>query len=101
MTGRELLERLPETVKQQIIQTYGSLDQYYEFVFKLYESDRQWFSVKTDEGRQKRQQIQNKLFDLEDELETFGIEDGHAVLTEISSDHGEKVLAGFLKKMGM
>jgi len=100
MQGLELLKKLPEKTQQAIISKYGSLESYYQHVYKLYQSDRHWFSNKTQEAKIKRQEIQNQLFDLEDELETFGLIDGHAVLTEISSDHGKEVLDGFLKKLG-
>ena len=100
MQGLELLNKLPETTQKAIISKYGSLKNYYQHVYKLYQADRYWFSNKTDVAKTKRQEIQNQLFDLEDELETFGLTDGHAVLTEISSDHGEEVLDDFLKKLG-
>jgi hypothetical protein len=97
--GLELLLRLPDAVKQNIINKYGSLEKYYDFVFNLYKSDYQISQNKSTDSRIQRQKIQTLLYDLEDELEIFGLEDGLMVLSEISADHSETVLIKFLHKL--
>lgn len=92
MNGLEFLKSQPKQVKDKIIEKYGNLEKYYELVFLIYEADRKWFSVKTEDGRIKMKKIENKLNELEDELESFGADDGHWILTEISSDHGEMIV---------
>ena len=97
--GLELLMRLPETVKQRIIEKYGSLEKYYDLVYNLYKLDYQIFQSKSADARIQRQKIQTTLYDLEDELEAFGLDDGLMVLSEISSDHSEIILIKFLNKL--
>jgi len=101
MQGLQLLNRLPDNVRHAIITKYGSLENYYKEVYSLYELEKRWFFIKTDEAKVKRQKIEDQLFALEEELGKFGLEDGHVVLTVISSDYGDHVLNEYMKKMGL
>ena len=88
MTGIEYLEGFPEEIKEQIITEYGSLIDLYQMIFELNSQQYKLYQVKPLE-KQKIFAIRNKLFDIEDKLEEFGIEDGRDVTTEVSSDFGE------------
>jgi hypothetical protein len=99
MKGLEQLYRLPDDIKNKIISKYSSLEEYYQFVFNLYETDRYWYTKRTEESRLKRQEIQSKIYDMEDELVEFGLDFDNPVISEISSDHGEKVLNEFLTRL--
>jgi hypothetical protein len=92
MNGLEFLKTQPESVKKKIIEKYESLEKFYGLVFLIYEAEHKWVSVKTADGKIKMQKIENKLNELEAELESFGADDGHWILTEISSDHGEMIV---------
>ena len=99
MNGRDLLNLLPDTVKQQIIAKYGSLDNYYQHVFNIHEADYAIYIAKPADSRQRRSEIKHQIFDLEEELEAFGLDDGSAVIVEISSDHGDQIVGNLVRRL--
>jgi len=92
MEGLDFLKVQSEPLKRRIIEKYGSLEKYYEFVLLIYEAEYKWFSVKSLEGEENRKKINDKLNELEDELNHFGADDGHWILTEISSDQSDGII---------
>jgi hypothetical protein len=90
MTGLELLGKLPENVKAKISGKYGSLEKFYQRVFELSSQDYKALG--------KNSLITNEVYNIEDELEVFGVVDGSSITQEIRNDFADTVVAKhFLK----
>lgn len=91
MDGLKLLYSLPEDRKAAITQQFGSLEEFYKKVFELYKQDYFLHMNKPDGYKTQQEKIQNDIFDIEDSLDDMEL-DGHSIITEISSDHGEIIV---------
>jgi hypothetical protein len=92
MTGLQELLRLPDDIKEQITNEYGGITDFYKMVFDLYAEEYQVFTTKPTGYQTRLDAIQQQLYNIQDKLDDFGI-DGHGIVTEISSDHGEIIVS--------
>ena len=92
MTGLQELLGLPEDIKKQIADEFGSVNEFYKMVFDLYAEEYQVYTKKPNGFQERLNAIQKQLYDIQDKLDDFGL-DGHGIVTEISSDHGEIVVS--------
>lgn len=99
MSGLEILKSLPDTIKGQIAQQYGSIEKFYQLVFSLNATDYNLFMKKSAGYQVAQQQIQNQIEQIEYKLESFGLEDGSYITNEISCDHGEIIVNREIHKL--
>jgi len=105
MTGLEFIENYPADIKEKITAEFKSIENLYRTIFEL--NNQQYNLYKTKPiDKQKISEIDNKLFDIEEKLEEFGI-DGRDVTVEVSNDFGElmvkrevSALNSYLKQRG-
>jgi len=105
MTGLEFIENYPADIKEKITAEFKSIENLYKTIFEL--NNQQYNLYKTKPiDKQKISEIDNKLFDIEEKLEEFGI-DGRDVTVEVSNDFGElmvkrevSALNSYLKQRG-
>lgn len=88
MSGYNKLINLPEGIKKQIIDEYGSLISFYKKIFAL--NHESYLLAGKDNVRVS--EIENEIDSIEERLEAFGLEDGSDITVEISSDHGEIIV---------
>lgn len=86
MEGKEKLNNLPESIKQQISSRYESLDKFYTLVIILSKMFHNAFLSKNQEIINIYNTNRNKIAH---ELEEFGIKDGYDIFDEISTDYDE------------
>ncbi len=91
MEGLDLLNRLPHNVQAQLNSKYGSLEKFYQIVFDLHNQDY------NSKGNNKI--VTQAIYDIQDELEEYGVIDGATITTEISSDFGEIIVSKHISKM--
>ena len=103
MEGLKRLLSLPDNIKLEIINNFGSIGQLYQKVFDLNQEEYRL----TGSNSPRLKEIQTELFDIEDKLESFGITDGGDVTSEIASDFGDIILSNkiadlnkYLKPLG-
>jgi CII-binding regulator of phage lambda lysogenization HflD len=99
MTGLQILQTLPISVQEQIIAKYSSLDAFYTSVLTLYRED---YTAHMKKDRSKQSEIQNQIWDIEEKLESFGLDFMVAdeVISEIRNDYTSIVAANYLQKKG-
>ena len=85
MEGLKKLLELPENIKEQIIQNFGSISEFYQTVFEL--NQEQHKLTRTNSLRP--EEIAKELFDIEDTLESYGIADGGDITSDIAADYAE------------
>jgi hypothetical protein len=93
--GEQKLHSLPGDVQQKIIAKYSSLEEFYFRVF--YNSHLDYIAHKANDIASMKQ-LENELFEIQDELEEFGALDGHDITTAISSDFSENVAKKYVAK---
>lgn len=99
MTILEILHSLPNQIKEQISHEYGSIDGFYQMVFKLNATDYNLFITKPIGYENAMRKIQNQIEEIEDKLERLGVIDGSYITSEISNDHGEIVVNQNIKQL--
>tara|TARA_Y100001001_G_C7961319_1_gene292631 strand:- start:315 stop:680 length:366 start_codon:yes stop_codon:yes gene_type:complete len=95
MQGLKRLLCLPENVKNQIVNAYGSVQNLYQKIFDL---NAEEYGL-TGSGSPRLNEIQTEIYHIEDQLEEFGLTDGNDIITEISSDFGEIIVNGHIKEL--
>jgi len=90
--GLANISGLPEDIKNKIIKKYGSLENYYFEIYFLEHTKYNLFIQNKFENQATINEITSKLYDLEDELEDWGVEDGSSILIPISDDHGDIIV---------
>ena len=98
MQGLDNLRQLPDDIKNQIIAKYDSIENFYKLVFDLNVRDYKVFIEKKEGFETTRRQIENQVNDIEDWLETLGL-DGRDITSDISSDHGEIIVSKHVAKL--
>lgn len=88
MQGLKQLLELPDDIKQQIVNDFGSIGHLYRKVFDLNQEELKLTGSKSP----RLKEIENELFDIEDMLESYGDIDGRDITSEIASDFGEIVV---------
>lgn len=88
MEGLKQLIELPESVKEQIIQDFGSISGLYQKVFDLNQEEHKL----TGTNSSRLEEIANELFDIEDKLESYGLADGSDITSDIAADYGEIIV---------
>jgi hypothetical protein len=78
------------------IDNNGTLEELYKKVFDYYNKDYNLYKTKPSGYQEKQEQIQCELYDIEDKLDEMEL-DGHSIITEISSDHGELIINKVVK----
>ncbi|WP_439900904.1 hypothetical protein [Vibrio cholerae] len=88
MQGLKDLDRLADNVKVGIIAKYGSLNDLYKTLMNLNHQERLAFIAK-DEN--KKIEIQNEVNNIENYIESLGVEDATDITVSISNDYGDIV----------
>ncbi len=100
------LAELPADTKGKIANEYGSISKLYTKVYELEMENYNLHMTKPNRYQARQEEIENAMVDIEDKLDTFGI-DGHDIVTDISSDFSEviankgvKLTDDYLKQLG-
>jgi len=88
MQGLDRLLNLPDNIKTEIENEYGSVQDLYQKIFDL---NAEEYSL-TGSKSPRLNKIQTETYDIEEKLEEFGLTDGSDITTEISSDFGEIIV---------
>ena len=99
MIGLSYLQRLPDDIKAKISSEFVSIEELYKLIFSLHFNDYKLYINKPNGFEEERQNIQNKLYQIENKLESFGVTDGSDITNEISSDHGEIIVNRQIQKL--
>ena len=106
MEGLKELYELPIEKRNAIAETFESVENLYEKVFELHKKDYLLQKNKPNGYQALQAQYQSELNEIEDVLDEMEL-DGHSIITEISSDHGEIIvnkvvtnLDNYLKQKG-
>lgn len=94
--GEQKLRDLPNDVKQQIIKKYSSLE---EFYFRVFYNRHQHYIAFKGKNDDLVNQLDEEIYEIQDELEEFGAYDGHEITTAISTDFSENVAKAFTTKV--
>jgi frataxin-like iron-binding protein CyaY len=97
MQGLDRLLNLPENIRTEIENVYGSVQDLYQKIFDL---NAEEYSL-TGSNSPRLNQIQAEIYDIEDKLEEFGITDGSDITTEIASDFGEIIVNKQITKLNV
>jgi hypothetical protein len=89
MQGLKQLLDLPDEIKEQIINDFGSVGNLYRKVFDLNQEEYKL----TGNNSPRIAEIQNELYDIEEKLESYGVTDGRDITTDISSDFGDIIVS--------
>ncbi len=72
----------------------------------MHNKDYRLHTTKPNGNQARQEEIENELFDIQDQLESLGL-DGHDITTAISSDHGDIIvsrhvqnLVNYLRQLG-
>lgn len=95
MQGLDRLLNLPENIKTEIENEYGSVQDLYQKIFDL---NAEEYSL-TGSNSPRLSAIQTETYNIEDKLEEFGLTDGSDITTEISSDFGEIIVNKRITKL--
>jgi hypothetical protein len=100
MTGLKVLQQLPTAVQDQITNKYKTIQAFYMHVIGLCQSD---YTAHMQKDRATQTTIQNQMWDIEAELESFGLDfmDADYVMSQIRGDNTAVVLVNHLKKIGL
>jgi ribosomal protein S15P/S13E len=90
--GLANLYRLPTNIKEEIINKYGSLEDYYFEVYYLDHTKYNLFIQDKVANQAKIDEVTHKIYDMEEELEDWGADDGSSILIPISDDHGDIIV---------
>lgn len=89
MQGLKQLLDLPEEIKEQINNDFGSVGNLYRKVFDLNQEEYKL----TGSNSPRLAEISNELYDIEDKLESYGVSDGRDITSDISSDFGDIIVS--------
>lgn len=89
MEGKYLLNSLPSDIKEKIAAKFGSIDDFYNLVFRLSNDYYKSFMAKDKERVNRLESIR---FKIAHELESMGVIDGLEVYDAISADHDEAII---------
>lgn len=95
MTGIESLLQLAEPIKKGIKEKYKTLGAFYNVIIELEEKEYSLLTTKTEGFKDELKIIQNSKYDIADELEKFGAEDGMDIISDVISDFTGKVASKF------
>jgi len=85
--GLRFIFNLPEEIKQKIESEYGNIESLYGKISELVLND---FKLNFTNANPKLiNQNQKELYEIEDKLEEFGVEDSTEITSEIRSDYDE------------
>ncbi len=93
--GQRILQTIPETVKQKISEKYGSVEAYYNMLYKI--GEQYYIAFKTHDDLLKSK-IEKQRLDLAEELESFGLEDGLDIVDPIWGDFDEDMFKALYKR---
>ena len=92
---QRIMQIIPESVKQKISEKYGSVEAYYNMLYKI---GAQYYSAFKTHDDQLKSNIENQRLDLAEELESFGLEDGLDVIDSIWGDFDEDLFKVLYKR---
>jgi hypothetical protein len=98
MEGLQILHSLPSDKKEKIEKEFGSIEELYKKVFDNYNEDYKLHRTKPSGYQEQQEKIKNALYDIEDKLDEMEL-DGHSIITDISSDHGEIIVNKTVKDL--
>ncbi len=89
MQGLKQVLDLPEEIKEQINNDFGSAGNLYRKVFDLNQEEYKLIGSNSP----RLAEIKNELYDIEDKLESYGVPDGRDITSDISSDFGDIIVS--------
>jgi hypothetical protein len=91
MDAITILKNLPQDTRAKIDEEYGSWQQLYITVYVSSANDYFLFKTKPTGYEKMRNEVQNEIYNVKDNLDEFGL-DGHSLVTDISSDFTETIV---------
>jgi len=95
MQGLDRLLKLPDNIKTEIENEYGSIQDLYQNIFDLNAEEYRLTGSKNP----RLNEIQTEIYNIEDKLEEIGLTDGSDITVEISSDFSEIIVNNRITKL--
>lgn len=87
--GMQNLLKVPDNIKDQLINRYGSLEEYY---FEIWYNRHEHYTAYKMKNSKVVQEKDNEYYDFENEIENLGMVDGSDIIQPISDDHSEMIV---------
>ncbi len=84
MTGKQMLEKQPKSIKEEIESLYGSIGNYYNELFQLFAE--QHYLSRQEQKPQRWKINQNAIRRMTKELKTFGIDYAEDIIKAVHYD---------------